>query len=612
MTSEMDKSNSKSATMPEEAQTGNDKQGSTRRSDALVASPKGSEDSTITKLSTLSSEKVFKLMTVAKDGPVQDFLKFWGGYDLNSTAGTSGDYHFGEPLKDYAWKDARGEKLSFEFVTTALHMAAANGQADIVEQICSVEHIERNLQDTFGYTPLHLAVNSGHEHRDRVIDKLMDPLHAHLVNANAADKRPTAESPNDKSPTAESPNDKSSTAESPNDKSPIQKRLLIPLYDKFTPLHLAVMADFRGDQRYIVEKLFQWKPKEGPYYKSIIDVSARSGTEGLTPLHIVLKKRKEISERDDLKNGKKIIKWDLSGIDMIVTLVQFMNTNCPEAINKPDFEGRTALHYCVENRDHIAVDTLLREGDKINPVANDNLGKTPLDIAVNNGNYVMVQKLQNYLEVSGLYGNQDAYAAAANALLVVATLLATVTYTSQITLAESTLYWVLSNLSFYFAISTLLVAAGAAMPSRGITLHNLRNAVYGASVCLAFSISCAIGAFGTAGFLSLPPGIHYDEKVVATTTIGGILCLYCLVGFVRKLAKAYSPIFLYADYRTRRLVNEHTEPLRKWTEPLTERLRKISFVVDVQDWYSRRVRHPQFPKTWIELPQGQGRVKDSI
>ncbi len=573
MTSAMDESNSKSATMPEEAQTGNDKQGSTRRSDALVASPKGSEDSTITKLSNLTSDKVFKLMTVAKEGPVQDFLKFWGGVDLNLMLGTSGDYEFGEPLEDYAWKDARGKEPSFGCVkTTALHMAAANGQADIVKQICSVKHIQLNLQDTFGYIPLHLAANSRHVNRDRVIDQLMHQSHAHLVNANAVDKTRSEDD------------------------------LGISIDNNFTPLHLAVMAHFRTDHTYIVEKLFQWKPKEGPYYKSksIIDVSARSGPKGLSPLHIVLKTRKEI------------IKWDLSGIDMIVTLVNFMNTNCPEAINKPDFKGRTALHYCVENRDHTAVDTLLREADKINPVANDNQGKTPLDIAVKNGNYVMVQKLQNYLEVSGLYGNQDAYAAAANALLVVATLLATVTYTSQITLAESTLYWVLSNLSFYFAISTLLVAAGAAMPSRGSTLDNLRNAVYGASVCLAFSISCAIGAFGTAGFISLPPGIHYDGKVVATTTIGGILCLYCLVGFVRKLAKAYSPIFLYADYRRRRLVNEHvTGPLRKWTEPLTERLLKTTFVVGVKSWYSR-VKHPQFPKRWIELPQGQGRVKVSI
>ncbi len=579
MTSEMEKSNSKSATMSEEAQTGNDKQGSTLRSNPLVASPKGSEHSTITKLSNLTSIEVFKLMTVAKDGPVEDFIKFWSGVDLNSMVPTSGNYQFGEPLEDYAWNDARG-KRGKDFVTTALHMAAANGQADIVEQICLVEHIELNLQDTFGYTPLHLAANSGHEHRDRVIDKLMHWPRAHLVNANATDKSPTDESPNDKSP----------TDKSPTDKSPSQERS----YYKYTPLHLAVIAHsrahFRDDQRYIVEKLFQWKPKEGPYYKSIIDVSARSGTEGLTPLHILLTKRNV---------------GDSRGIDMIVTLVQFMNSNCPEAINKPDFEGRTALHYCVKNRDHIALDTLLREGDKINPEANDKHGKTPLDIAVEKGNYVMVQKLQNYLEVSGLYGNQDAYAAAANALLVVATLLATVTYTSQITLAESTLYWVFSNLSFYFAISTLLVAAGAAMPSRGSTLDNLRNAVYGASVCLAFSISCAIGAFGTAGFLSLPPGIQYEGKVVATTTIGGILCLYCVVGFIRKLAKAYSPIFLYADYRRRLLVKEHvTEPLRKWTNPLTERLLNSYFVQGVLHWYDSRVKHPQVPR-WIRLPQGQ-------
>ncbi|CAM6003404.1 unnamed protein product [Sphagnum jensenii] len=600
ITSEMDESNSKSATMSEEAQTGNDKQGPTLRSYELVASPKGSEHSTITR----TSIEVFELMTVAKDGPVEDFVKFWSGIDLNSMVGTSGDYHFGEPLEDYAWKDALGKEPSFEFVTTALHMAAANGQADIVEKICSVPHIQLNLRDTFGYTPLHLAANSRHQHRDRVIDKLMDRLHAHLVNANAADKRPirpTEESPSDKSPirpTDESPSDKSPIR--PTDKSSSLEGTLIPSYDKFTPLHLAVMADFRmadfgDDHSYIVEKLLQWKPKEGPYYKSIIDVSARSGTEGLTPLHIVLKKRNETSV------------WKLSGIDMIVTLVQFMNTNCPEAINKPDYEGRTALHYCVENRDHIALDTLLREGEKINPDANDNQGRTPLDIAVDKGNYVMVSKLQNYLEVSGLYGNQDAYAAAANALLVVATLLATVTYTSQITLVESTLYWVFSNLSFYFAISTLLVAAGAAMPSRGSTLDNLRNAVYGASVCLAFSISCAIGAFGTAGFLSLPPGIHYEGKVVATTTIGGILCLYCLVGFIRKLAKAYSPIFLYADYRRRHLVNKHV------TKPLIDQLLKSHFVLGVKHWYSTRIQHPKIPRRrQIGLPEGQGRVKVSI
>jgi ankyrin repeat protein len=571
VTSEMDESNSKSATMPEEAQTVNDKEGSTRRSYALVASPKGSEDSTMKKLSNLPSDQVFKLMTVAKDGPVEDFLEFWDGVDLNS-AGTSRDYNIDEPLKDYAWKDCRGEEPSYEsyswkdlrgrgpldefyawnnwrgreqpyedIATTALHMAAANGQAGIVKKICSVRHIELNLRDMFDYTPLHLAANSRHANRNLVIDELMHWSHAHLVNANAA------------------------------------KKSKLRVLSNLTPLHLAVLAHFRDDHTYIVEKLLEWKPKKGPYDKSIIDVSSRS-VWGSTPLHFVLMTTEY---------------GGVGGLNMLGTLVQFINTNCPEAINKPDFQGRTTLHYCVESGNHTALYTLLREADKINPEAKDNQGKTPLDIAVDRGDYAMVQRLQNYLEVAGLYGYQDAYAAAANALLVVATLLATVTYTSQITLAESTLFWVFSNLSFYFAISTLLVAAGAAMPSRGSTLDNLRNAVYGASVCVAFSISCAIGAFGTAGFLSLPPGIHYDGKVVATTTFGGILCFYCLVGFVQKLAKAYSPIFLYADYGRRALVNKHvTEPLRKWTEPLTERLLYSHFVLRVRRWYLFTLKNP--------------------
>jgi len=514
----------------------------------------------------LTSDDFLNLMTVAKDGPVEDFLKFWGGVDLNS-AGASRDYKIFNPLEDYAWKHRRRQKLPYEDMgTTALHMAAANGQWDIVKKICSVKHIELNLRDMFDYTPLHLAANSRHVNRDLVIDELMHRSHAHLVNANAAAKSGS-------------------------------QRLLYNV----TPLHLAVMAHFRNNHTYIVEKLLEWKPKKGPYDKSIIDVSSRSGW-GFTPLHILVI-RPDTSSSVVITTEEEVASAVRKSV-MLDILVKFMNTNCPEAINKPDFDGKTALHYCVENRDLFALQALLQGGDKINPETNDNQGKTPLDIAVDKGDYAMVQTLQNYLEVSGLYGNKDAYAAAASALLVVATLLATVTYTSQITLAESTLYWVFSNLSFYFAISTLLVAAGAAMPSRGSTLDNIRNAIYGASVCLAFSISCAIGAFATAGFLSLPPGIHYDGKVVATTTFGGILCFYCLVGFVRKLAKGYSPIFLYADYGRKALVNKHvTEPLRKWTEPLTIRLSSSGFVQYVKLWYRFRVENPSGSRGQSKKPK---------
>jgi hypothetical protein len=235
------------------------------------------------------------------------------------------------------------------------------------------------------------------------------------------------------------------------------------------------------------------------------------------------------------------------------------------------------------------VDLLLDQGEKINPELKDNDGKTPLDIAIQKGDYRMVQKLQNYLERVGLYGNEKAYADAASAILVVAALIATVTFNawSQIPVPDSPLFWVFSSLSFYFAVATLLSGAGAAMPSRGSTLANVRSAVYAASVCLAISLSSAIGAFTTAAFRFVPLSAHDRRKVIATTAVGGFACLYFLVGFVRKLAKAYSPLFLYADYIRKAFVYKHV------TKPLASKLPKSKLAEGLKSWYKDTVVNPK-------------------
>jgi len=51
---------------------------------------------------------------------------------------------------------------------TALHMAASNGQYEIVNYICAVPGIKLNLQDLFGFTPLHLAAHSPDHDDQRV------------------------------------------------------------------------------------------------------------------------------------------------------------------------------------------------------------------------------------------------------------------------------------------------------------------------------------------------------------------------------------------------------------------------------------------------------------
>jgi hypothetical protein len=217
---------------------------------------------------------------------------------------------------------------------------------------------------------------------------------------------------------------------------------------------------------------------------------------------------------------------------------------------------------------------LLDDGDKINPLIPDRKGRTPLDVAIHLDDFKMMYKLQDYLEHVGLYGNQDAYVSAGNAILVVAALLATVTYVAS-PIAGSTLYWVFSSFSFFFSVSALIAATGASIPSQGSTLADVRSAINAASVCLAISLSCAIGAFITTAFYSVPPGIQHRSKVIASIVIGGFVYLNFFVRFVRRIFNSYFPLVnMFIDYRCKQLFGALTdnlgldfgaiEPLRTW------------------------------------------------
>jgi hypothetical protein len=100
---------------------------------------------------------------------------------------------------------------------------------------------------------------------------------------------------------------------------------------------------------------------------------------------------------------------------------------------------------------------------------------------------------------------------------------------------------------------------------------------------LAISISCAIGAFATAAFYSAP-SIKYKRRVIVTIAIGGIFCLNFLVGFVRRLARAYSPLFLYTDFKSREFLYKHViTRVERW-------LVGRKFVLD---WYYETVINPK-------------------
>ncbi len=416
---------------------------------------------------------------------------------------------------------------------TALHMAAANGNVKIVKAICEVEDVDLNKKDVFGYTPLHLACYSLHENRDKVIKTL---LSYKQIDANVSAK--------------------------------VEGYYL-------TALHLAVKAKSKD----VVDMLLDWDPQRKNDSK-VLDVDARSKF-GMTAFHIAVKealKAKDQTERDEC-------------VTMIVGFIRFINKHSPEAINKSDKTKSTPLHTCVEAYDYALVELLLEDGDKIDPELLDAKGRTALEIAVHQGDYPMVQKIQRYLERAGRFGDHQAYADSANAILVGAALLATVTFTAwvQFPTNDSTLFWVFISFSFYFAIATFIAAAGAAIPSRGTTLGLVRRAVLASAICLEISLGCAVAAFATAGFLILPPGKPH-RKVIATTAIGGFVCFFFLLSFLRKITRALDPIFLWLDYKIQSQVRKLIwKPV---TEGVTSRLVPKQLVTDLKKWYKEQVTDP--------------------
>jgi ankyrin repeat protein len=442
--------------------------------------------------SILPSDQVEKLMAVARDGPLDAFMAAWKKFDLNSQVG---DEPFLEScnnsskVPEHAYLDRATLVPHAVRGRTALHIAAANGQLDIVRTICAVKNIEVNIKDKFGCTPLHLASYSLLVDSDLVIQQLM---RSESINVNAV----------------------SNEGPEQGDQS----------WGELTPLHLAVMGNVSPNVKMLLEE------GVGKYGNVTIDVGAKSSL-GLTPLHLA------ITEKQHYRNNKEQNKEATS---IIRTLIKFMNSNCPETINKFDEKKSTPLHTSVSNSDCKVVDMLLYESDKINPQILDGEGRSPLDVAIRLPDPRTKIKLQSYLECFGLYGNRDAYISAGNAILVVAALLATVTYVAS-PIAGSTLYWVFSNFSFFFSISALIAATGASIPSRGSTLSDVRSAINAASVCLAISLSCASGAFITTAFYSVSPGIQHRSTVIATIVIGGFVYLTFFVRFVRRIFNTYFP-----------------------------------------------------------------------
>lgn len=331
MTSEMDHPCSQSATQHEELRPEEEPY-------PLFVIPRPKR-SNLLKGSILPSDQVEKLMAVGRDGPPDAFMAAWKGFDQNSQVGDEPfleSYNNSSKVPEHAYlvRDSRVVSDALPLLQqgrTALHIAAANGQLDIVRRICAVNDIEVNIKDKFGYTPLHLASYSLLVDSDLVIQELM---RSGSINVNAVSNEGLGK--------------------------PDQA------WGEFTPSHLAVMGNVSPNVKMLLEE------SVGKYGNVTIDVGAKSSL-GLTPLHLA------ITEKQHYKKNKEQNK---AATSIIRTLIKFMNSNCPETINKFDENKSTPLHTSVSNRDYKVVDMLLYECDKINPQILDGEERTPLDVAI--------------------------------------------------------------------------------------------------------------------------------------------------------------------------------------------------------------------------------------
>ncbi|KAH9536358.1 hypothetical protein CY35_17G103400 [Sphagnum magellanicum] len=257
-----------------------------------------------------------------------------------------------------------------------------------------------------------------------------------------------------------------------------------------------------------------------------------------------------------------------------------VNANFTSQCNDNLYRGliATPLHFAVLQQHKDAVRELLTHLP-LDANTEDSYFRTPLEI---NTKTLPDSSTRREIErllmgrpevkefVDRMYRDRQVFVDAANALLVGAALIASVTFAGwlQPPLGYTTYYdypeslpappgtyesfaavkqhaavrafWFFNSLSFFFAIATVLTGANAAMPSLenefiGTVVKSVRETLIHASILLAISVACVLGAFVTAGFAVLPRAAKYNWSMISTVAIGLSVCLICLACFLCKL-----------------------------------------------------------------------------
>ncbi len=254
-------------------------------------------------------------------------------------------------------------------------------------------------------------------------------------------------------------------------------------------------------------------------------------------------------------------------------------------VNAKDHKKRTPL-LCAIKEDKLGVVKALCFDDpakRLRATEEYSDGRTPIQIATEANmkeiEKVLLERPEVKDFVDRLYRDRQVFVDAANALLVGAALIASVTFAGWLqpplgyipdynfsqpfpappqtpesyaavkNHAIVKAFWVFNSLSFFFAIATVLAGADAALPNLrdefiGRRVKSVERALIRATILLVISVVCVLGAFASAGFAVLPPLLKYDISMIVTVCLGGTICMLTLAKIIWKLSTPIRMPFL--------------------------------------------------------------------
>jgi len=411
-----------------------------------------------------------------------------------------------------------------EMKRTALHYSARMGHEAVLIKLLEAPNVNVNIRDLFGKTALHYSAKKGHE---AVVIKLLEAPNVH-VNINDINGR--------------------------------------------TALHQSAKM---GHEAVVIKIL------EAPN----VNVNIRE-INGLTALHLSAERGHEavvikileapnvdvnIQDKDRWTALHHSARWGHEAV--FKKIFEAPNVNVNVVTKRHD----NALHLAVWG-DNVSIVKILTTNPQLRVTQENLKGETPFQVAfeMKKPNSKSIESVlsehpsvKKYVDV--LYRDRQVYVDAANAILVGAALIATLTFACwlQPPLGYSTFYgesytnvypapptsnpsyvdmehhkvleafWVFNSLAFYFSIATLLWGAQTVLPMRSIFIKRAVVKVQRNLLVTAFLLSVSVPfvliAFALAGYVVLPPIKKFSANIISTSALGGFVCVVALILLMKNI-----------------------------------------------------------------------------